>query len=132
MSKKAFTLVELLVVIGIIAILASVVTVNLLDSRAKGDKAFVIATLNQVAVQSSIYYSNADSYTDLFLDSSVAKQVSTIDAKIGLTPVTAALDQSWCLAVVYGTDNYCVDQNGDNFTDLTVNGTCDIVNARCN
>lgn len=58
--KRGFTLLELLIVVAIIAILASVILVALGASRDKGADAAVKSNLNTIRGQSELFYSNND------------------------------------------------------------------------
>jgi prepilin-type N-terminal cleavage/methylation domain-containing protein len=61
-TKRGFTLIELLIVIGIIGILATVVTVSLLEARAKGRDAERRADLNSIALALESHYSSNGTY----------------------------------------------------------------------
>ena len=62
MSKKAFTLVELLVVVAIIAILASALLVGLGGARQKARDARRIADLRNVQSALEVYYARNNQY----------------------------------------------------------------------
>jgi len=64
-KEKGFTLVELLVVVSVIAILASVVLVNLRGARERAMDTRVISSLGQVRAVAEIIHSRTGSYFNL-------------------------------------------------------------------
>jgi len=62
MSKKGFTLIEILVVVAIIGLLASIVLVGLGSFRARGRDARRIADLREVQNALELYYTKYSSY----------------------------------------------------------------------
>lgn len=56
--KKGFTLLELLVVVGLIGIFAAVVIVALDSARAKGADAGVKSNLDSIRTESELFYAN--------------------------------------------------------------------------
>ncbi|MFA7364884.1 MAG: InlB B-repeat-containing protein [Patescibacteria group bacterium] len=63
-NKKAFTLSELLVVVSIIAILATIITVSVVSSRAKGRDARVINNVSQLQISLEDYFKTEGTYPD--------------------------------------------------------------------
>jgi prepilin-type N-terminal cleavage/methylation domain-containing protein len=61
---KGFTLIELLVVMAIIGLLATIVTVNVNNSRSKAQDATIQGTLRNLMTGSALYYENTGSYTN--------------------------------------------------------------------
>lgn len=61
-KTKGFTLLEILVVIAIIGIFASVAVVALSSSKGKGDDSAVRSNLNSLRSQAELYYLNNKNY----------------------------------------------------------------------
>jgi prepilin-type N-terminal cleavage/methylation domain-containing protein len=61
-TKKAFTLIELLIVVGIIGILASVVIVNLTQAKAKSRDTQRRSDLSSIALALESHYSSNGTY----------------------------------------------------------------------
>lgn len=61
-QSKGFTLIELMVVIAIIGILASIISVSLISSKAKGRDAKRIADIKTIQLALETYYSDNASY----------------------------------------------------------------------
>lgn len=60
--KQGFTLVELLIVVAIIGILATVVLISLNDARTKARDVRRLADVRQVALALELYYNKVGSY----------------------------------------------------------------------
>lgn len=61
-NRAGFTLVELMVVITIVGILASIVLIDLSNTRKKGEDAAVQLGLREVRNAAELYYSNNETY----------------------------------------------------------------------
>ena len=61
-KKKGFTIIELLVVVAIIAVLASIVLINVTSYINKGKDSAIKGNLSTVLVQSAIFYDGAGNY----------------------------------------------------------------------
>jgi len=65
MKNKSFTLIELMVVIAVIALVASIVFVTLSRARARARDARILLDLRQVNTIALLINSDYDSYTNL-------------------------------------------------------------------
>jgi len=61
-KEKAFTLIELLIVIATIGLLATIILISADNARIKSREAFRRASLRQIAVALELYYSDNQSY----------------------------------------------------------------------
>ena len=92
--KNAFTLVELMVVVAIIAVLATIVFVNLSDSQDRSDEAKVIDDLNTIKqavvmlADDTGYYPG---YEDNMLSHHKAASCHKVDNKINVSDSRAGL-----------------------------------------
>mgnify|MGYP000087221160 CR=1 FL=1 len=137
--QKGFTLIELMIVVAIIGILASVVLASLNTARDKGADAAIKANVNGIRAQAELYYdSNGNTYAgtaytvqacltaaqtgNMFADANVmsALNASATQSGAGLSRCAAAAN-SWVIAFQLKTggtagdttaDAYCVDSTG--------------------
>jgi prepilin-type N-terminal cleavage/methylation domain-containing protein len=89
-NKKGFTLIEMLIVITIIAVLASLILVGMGGARAKSRDARRIADLHNIMNALELYYSLEGSYlVGTYNSSSAWETFSTdlIDANIGVSRI---------------------------------------------
>jgi prepilin-type N-terminal cleavage/methylation domain-containing protein len=108
-SQRGFTLIEILIVISIIGILASIVLVNLGGFRAKGRDARRIADLKTLQNTLELYYSSNNKYPTALSD--------ILTAGIGVTK----LPKDPKTNSDYG---YCVTNAGDSYLlGATLEGT---------
>lgn len=114
-KSKGFTIIELLVVVAIIAVLASIVLVNVTSYINKGKDSAIKGNMASVQVSAAAYFDTNGNYTSLGSDSNVSAAVSSINSAYGsgtasvLTSATA-----WCLQAPLkaGGSNWCVDSTG--------------------
>ncbi len=84
-SKKGFTLVEILIVVSIIGLLASIVLVGLGSFRSRGRDARRIADLGQTQNALELYYSKFGSYPSVQWDQ---LERTLVEAEIGVTGIS--------------------------------------------
>lgn len=96
-SKKAFTIIELLIVIAIIAILTAIVMTNLTGSKAKARDAKRVSDLGQIQLALELFYDRCKSYpTALSLDDDALTlcpdgiNLGTFIGKLPVDPTTLA------------------------------------------
>jgi prepilin-type N-terminal cleavage/methylation domain-containing protein len=134
-NKKGFTLIELLVVIAVIAILASIVFVNLGGARQSAQNTKVISAMGQIrSVAEMIYiedgnYENICSGSVLGPDSNlqVLNGVISANADIDECYVTPTTYADYCVQVtLVGGDTWCVSSAGDSVRNKVCSGaTCE-------
>ncbi len=65
-TKKGFTLIEILIVVAIIGILATIVVVSMRQASDRGKSAKIISSVVQVrSIADDLYLQNTDGYKDL-------------------------------------------------------------------
>lgn len=85
MDKKGFTLIEILIVVFIIGLLASIVLVGLGSFRARGRDARRIADLREIQNGLELYYGKFGSYPAGAWDG--LKRI-LVDAEVGITSIS--------------------------------------------
>ena len=90
-KEKGFTLVELLVVVSVIAILASTVLVNLRGARERAMDTRIISSLGQVRAVAEIIQSRTGVYTELCGGGAVGATLSSTTPD-GLNVLRADID----------------------------------------
>lgn len=143
-STKGFTIIELLIVVAIIGILASIVIASTNSARNKGKDAGVKNVLKQIATQAELYYDNNQTFTanstcgltatnpptivtasttGVFNDTMVKNQLvylGTYDAPTSnVACYTDSTGMKWAVSIT-GLNNvassYCIDNQGNNTT----------------
>jgi prepilin-type N-terminal cleavage/methylation domain-containing protein len=123
MHKKGFTLIELLVVIAIIGVLATIVLVNMDQSRKSGSDSAIEQASTQVKNVAELRYNDSGSYTDVCdgagnLNTTVvdfARINSYIDERNGSSGVIVCRSSvtGWAVASSLNKGGcWCVDYQG--------------------
>lgn len=114
MKQKAFTLIELIIAITIVAVLSSIVMFSVLRYIDSGKDSSVSGNLTVLIPSGEVYYNtNSESYGD-FCDSSVVENaISQMpdDAEVYCTDG----DDQWVACAIKFTDPdtaFCVDSRG--------------------
>jgi prepilin-type N-terminal cleavage/methylation domain-containing protein len=114
--QKGFILIELLVVVAIIGILASVVLASLNTARAKGADAAVKANLANMRAQAELFYdSNNNQYTNVCADANMSKAETSATTAGGNGGVCTDGAQAWAAWAGLKSDTtkaWCVDNTG--------------------
>lgn len=150
---KGFTLMELLIVIGIIGILAAVIIGSLGSGRNKSDDAAIKSSLVNARTQAQLFYDkNTLSYGTassvctptagtLFADPTIAAQIVQVDKQNGATAKSiscSSTTSAFAIASVLktsATKAYCVDgDNAGKIVSITSGDASTAINAssKCN
>src|SRR5438105_603074 len=118
--SKGFTIIELIITIGIITIIASIIVINVTQylNRSKNDS--ITENMNTIATNASIYFESSNTYIG-FGTGGYAAPFDAITALTGVTPgfITDDTGQLWCSCTVLlptigspASSTFCVDSNG--------------------
>lgn len=103
-QRSGFTLLELLVVVGLIGIISAIVVVSLDSSRKSGDDAAVKSNLRTIANQAEIFYlDNGNSYGEDFASACPEADPSSGVMYAGDSVMAEAIAE----AVKRGNGSYC-------------------------
>lgn len=113
-KNRAFTLIELLIVIAIIAILAAIVLVSLSSARNKATDARIASEFAQIRSAAEVYYGSNNSYAGFgcgTTDPNVSALCADITAQAGTAMTLTATANEYCGYVRLKSGNfYCVDE----------------------
>jgi prepilin-type N-terminal cleavage/methylation domain-containing protein len=143
--KKAFTLIELLIVIAIIGILAGIVLVSLTGALKKGKDSKIQADLQQVRNIAGMIMTDEGGYDSLCASdntlnknhSTYGSQLGTIESDIsaqGSTDLKCyASSTDYCVAakLISKPDYYCIDSNGNALSTSTTANPCASASSKC-
>lgn len=134
-NQKGFTIVELIVVIAIIAVLATIVLVNVTQYISKGRDASIKGNMNTILTNAAVHWDTNSSFTTpAFLTSATyTGPVSAIeDADGTVTQGFRSSGSSWCMYVTLtdGATTYCIDGTG--FKGERAASTCTSSSYVCN
>jgi prepilin-type N-terminal cleavage/methylation domain-containing protein len=114
-KTKGFTLMELLVVIAVIAVLASTVLVGVTGYIGKGKDASAKGNMSTMSVAATEFVDKNGNYTG-FETSANWNRVSSALSVAGYSPITYFSNTThWCASVPMKaiTGNYCIDSSGN-------------------
>jgi type IV pilus assembly protein PilA len=119
-KEKGFTLIELLVVVAVIAILASVVLVNLRGARERAQDSRIISALGQVRAVAEIIYSRDGKYNELCVSGTSLKIADTTN---GLDALQTEMTTNGGTVACFASGNdYCVSSKLNDSQYWIVNG----------
>ena len=122
-----FTLVEVLMVIAIISLLASIVIIQTGTVKKKGEDAAIQAALREVRNAGELYYSNNQTYEGVCDDDDYVRIKEYIDDRNGPNGVIDCKDSATAYAVISSMntkDCWCVDSQGT-AKEVSLNGAAD-------
>lgn len=142
-KEKGFTLIELLVVVAVIAILASVVLVNLRGARDRATDARIISALAQARPAAEIIISATGSYDTVC--ASGVQPVNSLGSTQGLDVLQAELTgqgvtvacrssaTNYCVTTTLKdtTAKWCISSNGGRSCRTAVGFSCDAADSSC-
>jgi len=143
-TKKGFTLIEILIVVAIIGILATIVTVSMRQASDRGKSTKIISAIVQVrSIADDLYLQNTDGYTDLCDALTSGLDISNEDLKTinddvieyadtGNTIACHSTNYHFCVSVQLVGESakyFCIDHSGTNVQSATK--ICDTSNIGC-
>lgn len=121
-QSKGFTIIELIVVIAIIAVLASIVLVNVTQYINKSKNASIKGNMASLMTNATQYFDNNSTlYGSNFIGSQSytlgASAAASANGGTALTAFGSTTTQAWCAcSVIYNTGSesgtFCVDSTG--------------------
>jgi prepilin-type N-terminal cleavage/methylation domain-containing protein len=145
MKTRGFTLIEITVVVGIIALAAAIVVATLNSSRYRGANAGIKSNMHTISQQVELFFlNNGNSYgTDftlgscaqttgtLFADTIIWKAIQEITRQSTVTPTCSSTATTWAVSTPLRTSEgsstyWCIDSQGKakgESTDIT-SGAC--------
>jgi prepilin-type N-terminal cleavage/methylation domain-containing protein len=116
---KGFTLIEILMVVAIIGILATIVTAILNTAKSKGADATIKSELNSAKTEIELNYSNSYSNACTI----ISEELTHIEELSGSTPQCFDEVAGWAVqaSLVQG-DYWCVDYTGSSKKETAVLG----------
>ncbi len=113
-KNRGFTLIEILVVIAIIGILASVVLASLNSARDKGADAAIKSSINNARAQAELFYDdNSSSYDGLCADETITNIETSVEGAGGTFSCDDGDGSAYRISSTLQTSgNYCVDSTG--------------------
>ena len=131
-NQKGFTIIELIVVIAIIAVLASIVLVNVTQYINKGRDAAIKGNMNTIFTNSSVYFDDPTTFGGSSTDKGTYTNFDTLKGytlpKAAITtikdaPVYVGTTGAFCVtAGLYDATTYCIDSTG--FKGTLATGKC--------
>ena len=142
-KSKGFTIIELLVVVAIIAVLASIVLVNVTSYISKGKDAAAEGNLATLLTNGAVFYDGVGSYNGFITGAGAgdAKYTTvynalttagyTVTATCNVANCGGTTSTAWCALVTLkaSTNTYCVDSTGAKVN--KAGGTCLVATGTC-
>lgn len=139
-KQKGFTIIELIVVIAIIAVLASIVLVNVTQYINKSKVSAVQGNLATLLTNSAAYFDQnsgnfgsnfiADNSVGAGATSPITTAIKAANGNVALTVLGSGTTQAWCASsptLAYGStaaSTWCVDSTGFKGAKTCTANTC--------
>ena len=145
-KEKGFTLIELLVVVSVIAILASVVLVNLRGARERAMDTRVISSLGQVRAVAEIIQSRTGGYVGLCGTTTTLGTIEGLpalatDIEANNNPVTVGVGiachvdaANYCVSSLLNetpTAHWCINSAGRSVRIVVTSSPCTVPTSPC-